>query len=44
MSITVHKKLKKLVNWKFAKYKKGNKDREKLLKQNEDTGNEFYYI
>jgi len=29
---------------KIINLKKGNRDRKKLLKQDEDTGNKFYYI
>jgi len=44
MSITVHKITKETSKLKIVNFKKGNRDREKLLKLDEDTGNEFYYI
>jgi len=43
-AITGHKKLKKRLNKKLVNFKKGNEDHKKLLKQDEDSGNEFYYI
>ena len=39
ISITGHKKLKKLDNVKTGNLKKKNKDHKKVLKQDKDTGN-----
>jgi len=37
-----HIKLTSKLN--IVNFKKRNRDRKKLLKQDEDTGNDFYYI
>jgi len=37
-------KNKEMSKLKKVNFKKGNRDCKKLLKQDEDTGNEFYYI
>jgi len=42
--LTGHKKLKKRVNKKLLISKMGIGIVKKLLKQDKDTGNEFYYI
>jgi len=44
MSITRHEKTKEMSKLKIVNFKKGNRDCKKLLKQDKNTGNEFYYI
>jgi len=39
MSITEHKKLKKLDKYKFGNLKRKNRDHKKIPKQDEDIGN-----
>jgi len=45
VSITGHKKTKETSKLKkIVVFKKENRDHKKLLKQDENTGNVFYYI
>jgi len=43
-TITGHEKTKETSKLKIVNFEKGNRDHKKLPKQDEDTGNEFYYI